>query len=231
MKTSETQTALIGALFAARQEFPVIAKTKSGQAGNRPFKYAPIEDILDAVNPVLAKHGLLLTQPPDGHSIVTRLEHVSGEWRESSMPVNAEHANNQSYGIELSYRRRYSLQMMLGIVTEEDTDGVGDKTKRKGIDNTRNANGTLPGPGVISAAAEIAASFAKHNPDRAAELDERALDIIEHYESGRQISAVNGYYSILDNEEKAYVWHQLKAVSKLRSFLKANSPQQQKAAA
>lgn len=138
MKTSDTQKALASALFEAWQEFPAIPKTKKGQAGHREFFYAPYDEILALVKPILVKHGLLLTQPPDGHAVITRLEHPeSGEWREASMPMNAEHANMQSYGIEQTYRRRYAAVAMLGIVTEDDTDGAGDRSKRKGVDHTK----------------------------------------------------------------------------------------------
>lgn len=137
MKTSESQSNLSPALFAAWQKFPAIPKTKEGQSGNRKFMYAPYDQVLDAVRPALIEFGLMLTQGTDGHSLVTRLEHAaSAEWRETSMPINAEHANMQSYGIELMYRRRYAAIAMLGIVTEDDTDGLGDKSKRKGADFT-----------------------------------------------------------------------------------------------
>jgi hypothetical protein len=152
MRTSETQGDLLSALFEARKLYPKIAKTKQGQSGNRTFMYAPMEDILDAIEAINFANGLLITQPVDGNSIITRLDHVeSGEWRETSMPVNAEHANMQSYGIELTYRKRYAIQGMLGIITEEDTDGAGAKEKRNGVDHTRNANGTAKGPGIPNA--------------------------------------------------------------------------------
>jgi predicted RNase H-like nuclease len=86
MKTSESQAALVPALFAAWQAFPAIAKTKEGQAGNRKFQYAPYDQVLDAVRPVLIANGLLLTQGTDGHNLITRIDHISGEWREISMP-------------------------------------------------------------------------------------------------------------------------------------------------
>ena len=125
MKTSESQANLVSALHAAQQEFPTIAKTKEGQAGNRKFKYAPYEMVKAACDPILWKHKLLVTQGAEGHLLVTRLEHVSGEWRETRMPMNEVHASDQAYGIEFSYKRRYSYQGILGIVTEEDTDGNG----------------------------------------------------------------------------------------------------------
>lgn len=144
MKHSESRKEIMHALFNARSEFPKIIKDKSGQAGNRQFKYAPLEVILDIVEPILANHGLMITQPPDGHNIITLLEHVpSGEWRESTMPMNQEHANMQSFGIEMTYRRRYSVQSMLGIVTEEDTDGIGATKRGRGADFTRGADADI----------------------------------------------------------------------------------------
>lgn len=143
MKTSDSQANLVPALFAAKKAFPRIAKNKTGQSGNRSFKYAPLEEINDHVDPILWENGLFITQYPEGHEIVTRLEHISGEWREARMPVNAEHANMQSYGIEVTYRRRYSVPMILGITTEEDID-VKEKNRKAGVDHTdqKNANGT-----------------------------------------------------------------------------------------
>lgn len=135
MKTSQNQTALVQALFAAKRSFPRIEKNKRGQSGNRQFNYAPLDVIMDAIDPVLAKHDLFVTQGTDGHNLITRLEHVSGEWRETSMPVNADHANMQSYGIEITYRRRYSYQLIVGIVTEEDID-IKEKNKKTGVDHT-----------------------------------------------------------------------------------------------
>ena len=149
MRTSDKNTQLVGALFNAKQNFPAIAKNKRGQSGNRQFNYAPLDEIMSHVDPVLYANGLMMTQGTEGHELVTRLEHVSGEWRETRMPVNSEHANMQSYGIEITYRRRYAYQLILGITTEEDVD-IKDKIKRRGIDHTepRNDNGTLQAGGT-----------------------------------------------------------------------------------
>lgn len=131
MKTSESQAALVPALLAAQRKFPVVAKTKSGQAGNRKFNYAPLEEIKALCDPVLWENSLLVTQGAEGHCVVTRLEHISGEWRETRMPMNEVHASDQAYGIEFSYKRRYSYQAIIGIVTEEDVDGNTRKRDEK----------------------------------------------------------------------------------------------------
>lgn len=131
MKTSESQANLVPALLAAQRAFPKIEKTKDGQAGNRKFKYAPYEDIKDKCDPILWENSLMVTQGAEGHFLVTRLEHASGEWRETMMPMNEVHSSDQAYGIEFSYRRRYSYQAILGIVTEEDVDGNSRKRGEK----------------------------------------------------------------------------------------------------
>jgi hypothetical protein len=123
MKTSDSQVNLIAALLEAQKVFPPIEKTKDGQAGNRKFKYAPYEDIKAKCDPILWANGLVVTQGAEGHLLVTRLDHVSGEWRETRMPMDEAFPSDQSYGIAFSYRRRYSYQGILGIVTEEDVDG------------------------------------------------------------------------------------------------------------
>lgn len=222
MKTSESQTNLIAALFAAKHEFPPVAKNKKGQSGHRSFNYAPLDAIMDQIDPVLYKHGLMLTQGTDGHTMVTRLEHApSGEWRETSMPVNAEHANMQSYGIELTYRRRYAYTMILGIVTEEDID-IKEKTKRAGIDHTelRNENGTLQAgiddnpkrsafdaqqPEVQDALRKIAQHVTAAMPDAAKAKDILIMGLEEWPDEER-------------NELKVAAWHLLD--SKTRAAIK-----------
>lgn len=137
MKTSESQASLVAALLAAQRTFPPIEKSKAGQAGNRKFMYAPLEEIKKLCDPILWENGLLVTQGAEGHCVVTRLEHVSGEWRETRMPMNEAHPSDQSYGIEFSYKRRYSYQAILGIVTEEDVDGNARKRGEKPQDLTK----------------------------------------------------------------------------------------------
>jgi hypothetical protein len=61
------------------------------------------------------------------------------------------------------------------------------------------------------------------------ELDELALMIVEAFKGERHSHATDLYYSLEENDEKTYVWKCLKAESKLRALIKANSPHQQKA--
>lgn len=114
---------LVAALAAAQAEFPTIPKNHT----NPHFKsrYADLSDVLAAVRPVLAKHGIALVQPlrwtDAGLELVTAL--LKGDERlESSMPLPVD-AKPQDLGSRLTYLRRYSLCALLGVAAEDDDDG------------------------------------------------------------------------------------------------------------
>lgn len=120
-----------------------------GEVGNpkntatNPFfksKYAPLEEVLNTVRPILAKNGLSIIQAPSSEgeyiSITTTLIHESGEWIEFA-PLNLKTDKNtaQGAGSAITYARRYAISAILGIASEEDDDGniaepkVAPKTK------------------------------------------------------------------------------------------------------
>jgi len=91
-------------------------------------KYAPLQDILTLVRPIMAKHGLSILQSPSGDgktiTISTILMHSSGEWIEPEpLVLQAEKATAQSAGSAITYGRRYALSAILGISSEDDDDG------------------------------------------------------------------------------------------------------------
>lgn len=105
------------------------------------YKYATLDQIIDIIRPVMAKHGLCYVQSPveseDGHvSVMTTIGHESGESIISvlTMPIVENGRNNsaQNYGGTLTYIRRYALSSALGICSEEDKDGEGkDRVKKQ----------------------------------------------------------------------------------------------------
>lgn len=121
------------ALAAAQGEFPTIPRdrtvtveTRTG--GSYRFSYAPLDTILNTCRPVLAKHGLavtqLLEQPNGGRpSIRTELRHKEGGVIGASFPLPNIPENPQQLGSLLTYLRRYAIVALLGIATEEDDDG------------------------------------------------------------------------------------------------------------
>jgi len=115
------------ALSDFQNECPAINKGAKGYG----YKYAALPAIHQVIDPLLRKHGLVLSQPLLGRSITTKLVHISsGEYEISSIDIPdgvlLKGMNQfQSDGSAITYYRRYALSSMLGIVVDEDTDAAG----------------------------------------------------------------------------------------------------------
>ncbi len=132
---SPTLAKLAAALAKAQGEFPPIVKdrtaiVKSDKGGGYSYHYADLASITAATAPILSRHGLALMQrtkwdaaSKGGLCLETRLLHESGEWTAATYPLPSTAARPQDMGIAITYARRYSATAMLGIATEEDTDG------------------------------------------------------------------------------------------------------------
>ena len=134
MNKSDSIAALGKALAAFQGEI----KNPNNSADNPFFKskYAPLNDVLNLVRPVLAKHGLSIVQAPagDGEHIIifTTLVHSSGEWIEfQPLTLKADKATPQGAGSAITYGRRYALSAVLGISSEDDDDGNGAEQQAK----------------------------------------------------------------------------------------------------
>jgi hypothetical protein len=122
----EATGSLMTALLAVQAEAPKIVKN----AENPHFKskFASLDDVMDTVGPILAKHGLVwLTLPGrvDGEPVLSyRLVHAAtGEAVEGAMPLMLKTVDPQGQGSALTYARRYSIMAVLGLVTGDDDDG------------------------------------------------------------------------------------------------------------
>lgn len=120
----------IATLAKALALFQSKIKNPANTADNPFFKskYAPLNDILNLVRPLLSECGLTVIQSPGGDgeriSVTTLLLHESGEWIESDPVVTkAEKINAQGAGSAITYLRRYSLSAILNISSEDDDDG------------------------------------------------------------------------------------------------------------
>lgn len=91
-------------------------------------KYAPLNDILNLVRPLLTRNGILMTQnigtDDEGRPYVqTILIHESGEHLETDkLTVKLDKNSVQGVGSAITYIRRYQLSAMLGISSEDDDD-------------------------------------------------------------------------------------------------------------
>jgi len=105
--------------------------TNPANSADNPFfksKYAPLNEILNLVRPILTRYGLSVIQAPSGDgeniSISTVLLHESGEWIEfPPLVLKADKVTPQGAGSAITYGRRYALSAVLGISSEDDDGG------------------------------------------------------------------------------------------------------------
>ena len=114
------------ALIAAKAQFTPIHKNKVNPHFN--YKYATLDEILEAIAPALLANNLLLIQPTivkDNSTVLkTILIHAeSGEQLESELTILAI-TDPQKLGAAMTYYRRFSICSLLAIAPDDDDDGT-----------------------------------------------------------------------------------------------------------
>ena len=105
-------------LLEAKKEIGIVSKN----AKNPHFKntYADINALIEAVEPILLDHGLVLLQPiRDGKQYTEIHDAESGEKVESYLDLNMSLAP-QAQGSAITYFRRYTLQSLLSLRADDD---------------------------------------------------------------------------------------------------------------
>lgn len=97
------------------------------KGANNPFfksKYADLGAVIEAVKEPFSKHGLSYVQFPiedNGRvGVETILMHSSGEWMSNKFTVQLTKQDAQGAGSAITYCRRYGLQAVAGIPSEDD---------------------------------------------------------------------------------------------------------------
>lgn len=121
------------AFNALQAEMPAVKACKAvpGRDGSTRYKYAPYEEIMEQVKPMLQKHGFTVRFDSDDTetSVVQTciLQHANGHEertrfsaRKGQGPPNASAA--QTDGAASTYAKRFALCNALNIVIEADTD-------------------------------------------------------------------------------------------------------------
>lgn len=111
------------ALVKALAEIGGAAKDKVNPAFKS--RYADLESVVNAIKPVLAKHGLAFTQhtepSEDGVIVETVVRHEGGETESlGKLYVPANKKDAQGFGSALTYARRYGLMTAFGVPAEDD---------------------------------------------------------------------------------------------------------------
>lgn len=117
---------LAKALVSAQAEFSAVPK-----GSVNPFfksKYAALPDVVASAGPVLAKHGLAVSQhittnDQGADMLITYVLHSSGQFIAHGMILHLPKSDPQGQGSAVTYARRYSYMSALGLVADEDDDG------------------------------------------------------------------------------------------------------------
>jgi hypothetical protein len=122
---SDNINELAAALVKAQAEFSAVPKGSV----NPFFKstYAALPDVVAHATPILAKHGLAISQFIDGEFVVegltTYLLHTSGQYIAHTMKLHLVKDDPQAQGSAVTYARRYAYMSALGLVADTDDDG------------------------------------------------------------------------------------------------------------
>ena len=130
---TEPKVQFIQALQKAQQEFPSLAKTKDVGVGKFGYSYLPLEQMLSKIQPVLHKNNLHISQvfgytPTGETTIKTKLVHEGGHEEVSELPLFIPPRDMQKkneahvWGSSVTYQRRYSIKLILGVETDMDNN-------------------------------------------------------------------------------------------------------------
>jgi hypothetical protein len=129
MEHSDSIANLATALSQAQAEMPSVPfDATNAFLKNR---YASLGAMIETARPVLAAHGLSVSQIVVSYEgqigVETVLMHTSGEWISNTaiLPAGEEKGKStaQVAGSLITYLRRYSYAAILGLYADEDTDG------------------------------------------------------------------------------------------------------------
>lgn len=119
------------------------------------YSYASFDNVVETIAPELTTQGLGYTHTFDGQDIVCTLFNTEGETITSKLTLSTEILKgmnaSQSMGAAITYARRYTLTAILGLVTDDDTDGVVNTPKtNKVVPQGQNINDNKPWLGIGS---------------------------------------------------------------------------------
>lgn len=113
--------------YATLSNRPWLTDSKAN-AGNRGvYKYLGLDTLVDEVRKECVKNGLILSQTitrgPDGQPVMETMVSDGGEALTLGQYPMSMIADPQGFGGAVTYARRYSLYLILGIFPEKDDDG------------------------------------------------------------------------------------------------------------
>jgi len=152
MKEERAREEFYHALSSFQSELKPIKKSKvvKNKDGTLRYSYATFDDIIEAIQPLLEKHGLSYRFETEfeGKSVNVKciITHLLGHQEITSFKTVVEYSGRmlpiQEWGSALTYAKRYSLSLALGLATEEDTDAVVEGLPAGGSGEAKKENAT-----------------------------------------------------------------------------------------
>ena len=190
MNRSDTIKEISGALLKAQMSI----KAAIRESTNPHFKskYADLSSVIEAVKEPLNKNGIIFIQPVSfdehGVSVETVLLHLSGEWISGTLSIPVSKQDAQGVGSAISYGRRYGLQAMCGVPTEDDDGNA--------------ATASAPRPTTVPQD-----NWNALQPSEQAELTGLAEQVIQEIENYGGLKAMELLTSFnLDADRKVAIW-------------------------
>lgn len=131
MRTSESIAKMAPALVLAQAACLSVTKDKVGKietksGRNYEYNYADFASVVEHIKPALRDNGLAMIQwaqrEQDGITVITRVQHTSGEWQETDTFIPLAIASAQALGSALTYGKRYGAQAFM-LLPSADDDG------------------------------------------------------------------------------------------------------------
>ncbi len=87
-------------------------------------KYSDLSSVMQAISLPFYDNGLSFTQAAEAKdgivSVTTRIMHISGQWIQSITDLPTAKRDAQAYGSALTYAKRYGLQALCGVPSDDD---------------------------------------------------------------------------------------------------------------
>jgi len=120
---------LLSALANVKKEVGTLSKTETN-----PFfksKYFDINSLIQQIEPLLEKNGLLLLQPIENNKVKSIIYEIETGGFVSSEIDLPNLTDPQKLGSAITYYRRYTLQSLLGLQAEDDDGKAAVPVKQK----------------------------------------------------------------------------------------------------
>lgn len=148
-EANEAKKAFSLAMAAAKAGIKPIVKAKAvdftSAKGRTNYQYEDLAGIADAVDPILARHGLSYrfrsSQVEGSVAVTCILGHERGHSEETTLSAFRDESGNknpiQAVGSAVTYLQRYTLKLALGLAATKDTDGITPEEPGKQIDDAQ----------------------------------------------------------------------------------------------